>query len=106
MKTFLIFAINLLVVGFNVHVSEGAVPPKPGFYSLRVPCNTPATVAALVKDKYNEKLVYSGLSQFGVMKFYTNEAKRTFSVSVEGAELACLVTFGNFLMKEAQGTSL
>ncbi len=106
MKRIAFFSVNLLVIAFNVHVSEGATPPAPGVYTFNIPCNTPATIADLLDKKYQERLLYKGMARGGVMRFYGNEQTHTFTVSLEANGLSCLVTAGGYLMKQAEGTAL
>lgn len=105
MKAFLIIAIQVLIVAFNVRVGEAA-PVQPGVFNLKIPCNSTETIDTMLKDKYREQLIYKGLSPVGIMKFYGNTKSNTFSVAVETGGSTCLLIAGNYLMKQAEGISL
>lgn len=105
MKAFLIIAIQVLIVGFNVRIGEAATV-QPGVYSIRIPCNSTESISAMLRDKYREQLVYKGLAPVGVMRFYANSKTNTFTVALETSGMSCLLIAGTYLTKEVEGTSL
>ena len=106
MNPALITALQFLIVAFNVQVTEGAPVQKSGYMSLNVPCGNTERMAATLKGTYGEKVFFKGISNLGIMRFYGNDRTRTFSVSLETSGMTCLITAGNFLIKETEGREL
>lgn len=106
---FLLLALaQVLVVSLNVRVSEGA-PPKPspvGAISLTVPCGDTDKLTDSLESKYRERVVFKGISNGGIMKFYANDKTSTFTVAVETGSVTCIVMAGNFLIKQIDGQPL
>lgn len=105
MKLLIVLIINLIVIGFNVRVSESAVP-SPGVYKLDIPCGTTAPMISALKNKYHENIRYKGLTSVGVMKLYSNKETKTFTVVLETSGFSCLVMAGGYLMEGVDGVDL
>lgn len=104
----LVIALQILVVGSNVRVSEGApIEETPvGAIRLTVPCGNTQEWAENLEQKYREKVVFKGVAKSGIMKFYANDKTATFTVAYETGNMTCIVIAGNFLIKETDGQPL
>lgn len=104
MNAILLALVQVLIIGLNVRVSEGATPV--GAIILNVPCGDTQEWSDNLERKYREKVVFKGVSKGGIMKFYVSEANSTFTVAYETGSMTCIVIAGNFLIKEIDGEPL
>lgn len=104
MKFLLILMAQLFIIACNTGISRAGVV-QPGSIAIELPCTISANgTAAMLHERYNEELVYKGMSGFGLMKFYASEAK-TFTITFEQGSLTCFVA-GQYLLKESDGREL